>query len=182
MSPRSSTSPLRHLLQPLNLAGLFTMASVGLTLRWVPAEQQPMAIALLLAFAAAFLARDVVAARWPMPGHVLLVVQPLLALWLVRMTPGLGTAQILLVVWTVVAVIEWPLATALGAVLLADAATWLLFGRHPAQRQPDRRHREQAGEVQRLHQVAQGRGVGARRHAAMLRRGAGTGQCRSCRK
>ena len=127
MSPRANTTLLRHLLQPLNLAGLFTMASVGLTLRWVPDGQQPTAIALLLAFAAAFLARDVVAARWPMPGHVLLVVQPLLALYLVRMTPGLGTAQILLVVWTVVAVIEWPVWIALAAVLLADLGTWLLL-------------------------------------------------------
>src|SRR5687768_16950946 len=127
MSPRTNTTPLRHLLQPLNLAGLFTMASVGLTLRWVPDGQQPMAIALLLAFAAAFLARDLVAARWPMLGHALLVAQPLLALCLVRMTPGLGTAQILLVVWTVVAVIEWPVWIALAAVLLADLGTWLLL-------------------------------------------------------
>ena len=108
MSPRANATPLRHLLQPLNLAGLFTMASVGLTLRWVPPDRQPLAIALLLAFAGAFLARDLVAARWPVPGHLLLVVQPLLALWLVWLTPRLGTAQILLVVWTVVAVIEWP--------------------------------------------------------------------------
>ena len=100
---------LRHLLQPLNLAGLFTMASVGLTLRWLPADVQPTAMALLLAFALAFLARDAVAARWPALGHVLLVIQPLLALWLVWLTPELGTAQILLVVWTVVAVIEWPI-------------------------------------------------------------------------
>ena len=127
MPPRSDTTPLRHLLQPLNLAGLFTMASVGLTLRWVPDGQQPIAIALLLAFAFAFLARDLVAARWPALGHALLVAQPLLALLLVRLTPQVGTAQILLVVWTVVAVIEWPLAIALGAVLLADVATWLLL-------------------------------------------------------
>lgn len=118
---------LRHLLQPLNLAGLFTMASVGLTLRWVPAGGQATAVVLLLAFAVAFLARDVVAARWPLPGQVLLVVQPLLALLLVRLTPELGTAQILLVVWTVVAVIEWPVGVALAAVLLADFATWWLL-------------------------------------------------------
>jgi len=118
---------LRHLLQPLNLAGLFTMASVGLTLRWVPAAEQATAVALLLAFAAAFLARDLAAARWPALGHVLLVVQPVLALLLVRLTPELGTAQILLVVWTVVAVIEWPVAMAFTAVLLADLATWWLL-------------------------------------------------------
>ena len=127
MSPRANATPLRHLLQPLNLAGLFTMASVGLTLRWVPADQQPLAIALLLAFAAAFLARDLVAARWAGPGHLLLVVQPLLALRLVWLTPRIGTAQILLVVWTVVAVIEWPVLLAFAAILLADLATWWLL-------------------------------------------------------
>jgi signal transduction histidine kinase len=127
MSPRAHATPLRHLLQPLNLAGLFTMASVGLTLRWVPADQQPLAIALLLAFAAAFLARDVAAARWPVLGHLLLVVQPLLALWLVWLTPRLGTAQVLLVVWTVVAVIEWRVWLAFAAILLADIAAWWLL-------------------------------------------------------
>lgn len=123
------TPTLRHLLQPLNLAGLFTMASVGLTLRWVPAADQAEAVALLLAFAAAFLARDAVAAHWPVPGQLLLVLQPVLALLLVRLTPQIGTAQILLVVWTVVAVIEWPVWTALAAVLLADLASWWLLHR-----------------------------------------------------
>ena len=39
----------RKLLHPLNLAGLSTLVAVGLTLRWLPAERQWPAMALLAA-------------------------------------------------------------------------------------------------------------------------------------
>jgi signal transduction histidine kinase len=124
----------RHLLQPLNLAALFTLAAVAVTLRWVAPERQALAMALMTGFALAFLGRDLAAARRPWLGHALLVLQPLLALALLGLMPRVGTAQILLVVWTVVAVIAWPPQLALAAVLLADAGAWWVLreGGHDA--------------------------------------------------
>ena len=118
---------IRSLLQPLNLAALFTIGSVGLSLRWVPAARAPTAWLLLALFAVAFVARDLAATsgrRWL--GHALLVAQALLALALVWLMPKIGTAQILLVIWTVVVVLEWPRLVAVAAIALADVGVYLI--------------------------------------------------------
>src|SRR5688500_12398851 len=99
---------LRKLLQPLNLAALCTVFAVGLSLRWVPADRALVAWALLSGFVLAFLARDLCSQRTPRLAHALLVLQPLLALVLVWLTPRIGTAQVLLVIWTAVIAMTWP--------------------------------------------------------------------------
>ena len=118
---------LRSLLQPLNLAALFTLGSVGLSLRWVADDRAMAAWALLVAFALAFFARDLCkSARMDRLAHALSVLMPVLALVLVWLTPRLGTAQILLVIWTVVVVLEWPHTVALAAIVAVDVGVYFI--------------------------------------------------------
>lgn len=120
-------SRLHTMLQPLNLAALCTLFAVGLSLRWLPPERAIAGWALLTAFTAAFLLRDIGARRHPRIGHALLLLQPLLALSLVWLTPRVGTAQVLLVIWTAVAAMAWPPRWALFAVALADIGIYLIL-------------------------------------------------------
>lgn len=118
---------LRQLLQPLNLAGLCTLSAVGLSLRWVAPEHAVVAWALLLGFALCFVGRDLLPPRRPLLSHALLVLQPLLALVLVWLAPRIGTAQVLLVIWTAVAAMAWPPRLVLAAVVVADAVIYLIL-------------------------------------------------------
>ncbi len=115
---------LRELLQPLNLAGLCTLAAVGLSLRWADPSDQPLAWTLLLAFTASFLVHDALAPRRPWLGTLLLCVQPLLGLALVAVHGSEGTAQVLLVIWTAHVAMEWPPRRVLAAVALVDLAVY----------------------------------------------------------
>ena len=121
---------LRQLLQPLNLAGLCTLGAVAMSMRWVPAENAVPAWATLAVFTLLFLSHDLVAARHPRLGHVLLAVLPLLTLGLLWLSPGIGTAQVLLVIWTAVIAMNWPPRTALASVVLADIAVYLVLRYH----------------------------------------------------
>lgn len=118
---------LRKLLQPLNLAALCTVFAVGLSLRWVPADRAFVAWALLSGFVLAFLGRDLCSQRLPRLAHALLVLQPLLALVLVWLTPRIGTAQVLLVIWTAIIAMVWPPRIALAAVVVVDAIVYLIL-------------------------------------------------------
>lgn len=120
-------TPLRSLLQPLNLAALCTLFAVGLSLRWIAPEHALAGWMLLATFTAAFLLHDVVASRHPRLGHALLVLLPLLALVLIGLAPRVGTAQVLLVVWTVAIALEWRPRLALLAVALADVCAYLIL-------------------------------------------------------
>jgi len=117
----------RQLLQPLNLAGLCTLFAVGLSLRWVAPEHALAAWATLLGFVLCFVGRDLVPPRLPLLCHALLVLQPLLALLLVSLTPRVGTAQVLLVIWTAVVAMAWPPRIALAAIVLADIVVYLIL-------------------------------------------------------
>lgn len=122
-------SPLRRLLLPLNLAGLCTLGAVALSLRWVAPEAAVPGWTALAAFTLAFLLYGVGPFRGSRAGHALLVLMPLLALLLVWLTPRAGTAQVLLVVWTAVLAMAWPLRLAAAAVLLANVAVYLILVR-----------------------------------------------------
>lgn len=127
-------TPLRSLLQPLNLAALCTLFAVALSLRWMPPEHVLAGWMLLATFTAAFLLHDLVAPRHPRLGHALLVLLPLLALLLIRLSPRVGTAQVLLVIWTVAIALEWSPRLALLAIVLADAGVYLILRKagHPS--------------------------------------------------
>lgn len=111
----------------MNLAGLATVFAIGLSLRWVPAADAFWAWSLLLAFVAAFVGQSLLADRRPLLGHGLLVLQPVLALVLVWLTSPIGTAQILLVIWTAIIAAAWPPRVALAAVLAADVVVYAVL-------------------------------------------------------
>ena len=117
---------VRTLLQPLNLAGLFTLAAVGMAFRWMPTERLPWALALLGLYAFLLLACDIWPRRtWLRP--VQLTLMPLIALTLVWLDPRPSVAPVLLVVWTAVMAAAMPLRTTAIAVIVADTAFWFVL-------------------------------------------------------
>ena len=116
----------RTLLQPLNLAGLFTLAAVGMAFRWMPSERLPWAVALLGVYAFLLLASDIWPRRtWLRP--VQLTLMPLIALTLVWLDPRPSVAPVLLVVWTAVMAAATPLRVTAMAVIAADTTYWFLL-------------------------------------------------------
>jgi signal transduction histidine kinase len=118
---------LRTLLHPFNLAGLFTWCAVALSMRWVDAAAVPAAWTLLVVYLGALLANDLLRERFPRSSTVLLWLEAAAALLLVWLDAGLGTAQVLLVVWTAQIAAAWPPRRALLAVLLADAVVYAIL-------------------------------------------------------
>jgi signal transduction histidine kinase len=118
---------LRTLLHPFNLAGLFTWGAVALSMRWMHAESQAVAWTLLVAYLLALLANDLLRDRYPHTATALLWLEAVVALLLVWLDPGIGTAQVLLVVWTAQIAAAWEPRRALLAVLLADAVVYAIL-------------------------------------------------------
>jgi signal transduction histidine kinase len=121
---------LPALFRPLNLAALCTLFAVALSLRWLPAAHAGPGWALLAAFTLAFFAHDAASARHRALGHAVLLVQPLLALGLVALSPQVGTAQVLLVIWAVAITMAWPVPAVLAALVVADIAVYLILRTH----------------------------------------------------
>jgi signal transduction histidine kinase len=117
---------LRNLLQPLNLAGFFTIAAVALSLRFTSREVTLLAALTLLAFTTFFTTMVVMADHRKRIRGVLLWLMVMSALIQIWLAPELGTAQILLVIWVACAFATWPPRTAVIAALLADAVFYLL--------------------------------------------------------
>ncbi|MFC0676431.1 sensor histidine kinase [Lysobacter korlensis] len=120
-------SHLALLLRPLNLAGLCTLFAVGLSLQWMPAEHATTGALLLGGFTLAFILHDVVDVRSRALGHVLLVIQPLLAISLLWLSPRVGTAQVLLVIWAAAITLAWPMRVVLVALVVAGGASYLVL-------------------------------------------------------
>ncbi|MFD0739714.1 sensor histidine kinase [Lysobacter koreensis] len=118
---------LRLLIHPFNIAGLFTWGAVALSLRWIKPELLASAWALLLVYLAAMLAHELARARRPLLADALLWLEALCALALIWLDPRIGTAQVLLVVWTAQIAACWSPRAALGAVLLANAAVYAIL-------------------------------------------------------
>ena len=117
----------RQLRQPMILAGLFTLAAVALSLRFLPPQRLVVAAALLAAFSVLFVVVSAGPDRWRRTRVVSLLLMPVVALTLSWLAPRLGTAQVLLVVWTAVVFGAWPPKLAVPLVLLADLAFYLLL-------------------------------------------------------
>ena len=117
---------LRNLLEPLNLAGFFTIGAVALSLRFTPREVTLLVALMLLAFAVFFILLST------MPNHrqrtrgVLLWLMAMAALIQIWLAPDLGTAPILLVIWVACTFSTWRPRTAIIAALLVDAVFYLL--------------------------------------------------------
>ncbi|KAF1719953.1 two-component sensor histidine kinase [Pseudoxanthomonas wuyuanensis] len=116
---------LCRLREPMTLAGLFTMAAVALSLQFMPAPRLPAAILGLSLFAALFVL-SIGPEHWRRRRHGALALMPLTALFLTWLEPRIGTAQVLLVIWTACAFSTWPPRWAVPAVLLVDAAFYLV--------------------------------------------------------
>jgi len=117
---------LRALLQPLSLAGLFTLAAVGMAFRWMPDDRLPWAIGLLGLYAFLLLATDMWPRRvWIRP--LQLALMPVIALTLVWLDPRPSVAPVLLVVWTAVMATAMPLRITAMAVIAADIGFWLVL-------------------------------------------------------
>ena len=112
---------LRNLLQPLNLAGFFTIGAVALSLRFVPREAVLLAIATLLAFTFFFTTLVSISEHRQRIRNLLLCLMAMAALVQIRLAPELGTAQVLLVIWVACAFSVWRPRTAIVASLLVDA-------------------------------------------------------------
>jgi signal transduction histidine kinase len=118
---------LRTLLHPLNLAGLFTWLAVALSMRWMHDDVRALGWLLLLAYLLAFFAQDVVRNRHPRMSTALLWLEAAVALVLIGLDTNVGTAQVLLVVWTAQIAGIWMPRQALTAVLLVDAAAYAIL-------------------------------------------------------
>lgn len=117
---------LRKLLQPLNLAALFTLLAVGLSLRWVTPQQAQAGWLLLVVFTLILFADEF----WPRRSllrHLLLVGQAMLALSLIALDSTPGVAPVLLVVWAAVISGAWPLRVAIPAIVAADVAFYWIM-------------------------------------------------------
>ena len=111
----------------MTLAGLFTVGAVALSLQFVPASRLPGAIVSLSVFAVLFAMVSTGPDHWLRARHAALVLMPIITLMLTWLAPRVGTAQVLLVIWTACAFRFWPLRWAIAAVLLTDVAFYLLM-------------------------------------------------------
>lgn len=117
----------RRLREPLTLAGLFTVGAVALSLQFFPAARLPIAIVSLSIFTVLFVVMSAGPETWRRTHHAAMVLMPAIALLLMWLAPRIGTAQVLLVIWTACAFKLWPLRWAIPAVLLIDAVFYLLM-------------------------------------------------------
>lgn len=118
---------LRNLLQPLNLAGFFTIGAVALSLRFTERDVTLLMAMLLLVFAVIFTVLVSLPDARKRIRSVLLMSMAATALVQIHLAPGLGVAQILLVIWVACAFSTWRPKVALAAALLVDAGFYLLI-------------------------------------------------------
>ena len=118
---------LLRLREPMTLAGLFTIGAVALALRFVPAATLPVAAATLAAYAAVFLLLSIGPDHWLPARRLGLIAMAALALLMAWMTPRLGVAQVLLVIWTACAFSLLPPRWALLWLLPLNGALYTLM-------------------------------------------------------
>jgi signal transduction histidine kinase len=125
---------LRTLLHPLHIAGIFTWLAVALSLRWLRDDMQVAGWSLLIVYLLAMLGRGLIRDQQRVLSTALLWVEAVVALLLVWLDTRIGTAQVLLVVWTAQISAAWPTRQALLAVLLVDAVVYAILraGAHPS--------------------------------------------------
>lgn len=114
----------------MTLAGVFTLAAVSLGLRFLPADVLPAAAAALAAYALGFLLFALAPETWGPQRRVALMAMAGLALLLAWLTPRVGTAQVLLVVWVACAVNVLSPRWVVGAALVLNVAFYLLMLHH----------------------------------------------------
>ena len=121
---------LRPLMHTLVIAGIVTWLAVALSLHFLRPAHLVLGWSLLLLYLAAFLAELLLRDGRPRLQAALLLLEPALALALMWLDPGPGTAQVLLVVWITQVVTAWPPRRSALVVLAADVAMYLVFVVH----------------------------------------------------
>ena len=114
----------------MTLAGVFTLAAVALGLRFMPDDVLPLAVAAWAGYAAAFLFLATGPEAWRPAKLASLCVMALLALSLAALTPRIGTAQVLLVIWVACAVNLLGPRWVIGATLGLNVAFYLLMAQN----------------------------------------------------
>lgn len=129
--PRLLPSPF----EPLSLAGLVTIAVIGLTMRGLPPGEWPTAYGLLATFAALMLVQTPLHHRGPGWRDAGLLAMGAIAMLLLWRYPRAGALPILTVVWAAMLAGAWPgwrIAVALG---LANLGGWWIL-REAGYREP----------------------------------------------
>ncbi|GAB3311541.1 sensor histidine kinase [Luteimonas notoginsengisoli] len=121
---------LRPLMHTLVIAGIVTWLAVALSLHFLRPAHLVLGWSLLLLYLAAFLAEILLRDGRPRLQAALLLLEPALALALMWLDPGPGTAQVLLVVWITQVVTAWSPRRGVPAVLAADVAMYLVLRGH----------------------------------------------------
>lgn len=121
---------LNRFREPMTLAGVFTLGAVSLGLRFLPPEVMPAAAAALGAYALGFLLFALAPESWERQRRIALVAMAGLALLLAWLTPRVGTAQVLLVVWVACAVNVLSPRAVIGAALVLNVAFYTLMVHH----------------------------------------------------
>ena len=109
---RMLRSLLEPLLQPLPLAGLLTILTVGYSLRFAERAHQPGALLLLGVFLLLFLVLQLLPEARRLPQHLVLLAMPPVILALNGLSMRVGATQVLLVIWAACAFAVWRPRTA----------------------------------------------------------------------
>ncbi|HAI45247.1 Sensor histidine kinase DesK [compost metagenome] len=117
---------LRTFISPLSLAGLLTIAAVGLSLGMPADAGGALRWGLLGVFMVLFLAYDHLPARSPLR-LASDVVQMLVALWLAWLEPRVGTMPVLLVVLVAHLAEHWSPRAVLGIAVVLNVSLYLLL-------------------------------------------------------
>lgn len=120
---------LRTLFEPLPLAGLLTILTVGYSLRFAERSQQPAAMLLLGVFLLLFVVLQLLPEPRRLPQYLVLLAMPPVVLALNGLSMRVGASQVLLVIWAACAFAIWKPRTAALAVLLVNAAFYVLLRR-----------------------------------------------------
>lgn len=118
---------LRRLLQPLNLVAAFTLLTVALSLRMEAGVSMPLVWALIAVFMLALLATDFLAPqqRWQRAGLYLL--EAVVALAVLALSPRIGTAPVLLVILISQLAMDYPPRVVLPVAVLLNVALYLVL-------------------------------------------------------
>jgi signal transduction histidine kinase len=114
----------------MTLAGVFTLGAVSLGLRFLPADVLPAAAAALAGYAAGFFLFALAPEPWHRPRLLALLAMAGLSLLLASLTPRLGTAQVLLVIWVACATNLLSPRWVIAAALLLNVAFYFLMVHH----------------------------------------------------
>ena len=118
---------LLRLRDPMTLAGVFTLAAVALSLQFVSKPMLTPAVLLLSLFSGLYLLLAAGPEHWHRRRYIALLLMPLIPLLLAWIMPRIGTAQVLLVIWAACTFSMWSVRQAIVAVLLVNAAFYLLI-------------------------------------------------------